>query len=311
MSWYEDLMDRKRKEGKTKIIPDRENKKTYLERLHLHKCEFQLKLFGKKFQLKLPFRVNLHCIHISDDPTDGLHDHPWPFITIILKGGYYEHLKNGKRKWRRPGTVIFSRAKRLHRLELTTEKKLMKYPDCDDCHYMGDAQIPCWTLFIMGPRRRKATWGFLVNGKWYEHDRWLALRERFDMRSWTSVVNEDEKTKQVNSFARLWERFNTEAEVKRLLKPENREELNAKIRKVIDERRQRDEEHEELLRSLQVNAVQNRMVFTADPEFMEKHGIDHYEVQRFNSVNAQWIPPEPPTKNQKVLNVYNKSMKGL
>jgi hypothetical protein len=34
------------------------------------------------------FSIKLHNILQSDDAC--LHDHPWPFISIILRGGYYE-----------------------------------------------------------------------------------------------------------------------------------------------------------------------------------------------------------------------------
>ena len=34
------------------------------------------------------FQILFHKFLISDD--DCLHDHPWPFITCLLRGGYYE-----------------------------------------------------------------------------------------------------------------------------------------------------------------------------------------------------------------------------
>lgn len=34
------------------------------------------------------FQILFHKFLISDD--DCLHDHPWPFITVLLWGGYYE-----------------------------------------------------------------------------------------------------------------------------------------------------------------------------------------------------------------------------
>ncbi len=34
--------------------------------------------------------VYLHCILRSDDDR-ALHDHPWPFVSIILRNGYVEH----------------------------------------------------------------------------------------------------------------------------------------------------------------------------------------------------------------------------
>jgi hypothetical protein len=94
----------------------------------------------------------LHRIVKSDDPI--LHDHPWPYFTIILKGGYHEHTPlyddNGKiigeiSKWHGPGSVIYRKANEFHWLEL--DKKI------------GSAT----TLFFMGPQKRE--WGFLIHKK--------------------------------------------------------------------------------------------------------------------------------------------------
>ena len=35
-------------------------------------------------------RVYLHRFYTGDNVRD-LHDHPWPFTSLILKGGYWEH----------------------------------------------------------------------------------------------------------------------------------------------------------------------------------------------------------------------------
>jgi len=101
---------------------------------------------------KFPFNLTLHRIVKSDDPI--LHDHPWPYFTIILKGGYHEHTPlyddNGKiigeiSKWHGPGSVIYRKANEFHWLEL--DKKI------------GSAT----TLFFMGPQKRE--WGFLIHKK--------------------------------------------------------------------------------------------------------------------------------------------------
>lgn len=34
------------------------------------------------------FAIKLHNIMMNDD--DCVHDHPWSFLSIILKGGYWE-----------------------------------------------------------------------------------------------------------------------------------------------------------------------------------------------------------------------------
>jgi hypothetical protein len=87
-------------------------------------------------------------------------------MTIILKGGYYEHTlicnsqgeKVGEfREWRGPGSVIMRSAGEFHWLELDDEK-------------------PVTTLFFMGPQQRE--WGFLTETKtgknrWVKNDHYL------------------------------------------------------------------------------------------------------------------------------------------
>ena len=42
--------------------------------------------------------VKLHHILRSDDDRD-LHDHPWSFVSVILRGGYWEHRSGLKEGW--------------------------------------------------------------------------------------------------------------------------------------------------------------------------------------------------------------------
>lgn len=76
--------------GRKRIVYDRVSEEPYLERYYLF-----LKDRGEKF----PFNIFLHKF-LKSDP-DDVHDHPWSYFTIILKGGYYEWTpvfdKNGKK----------------------------------------------------------------------------------------------------------------------------------------------------------------------------------------------------------------------
>lgn len=101
---------------------------------------------------RLGVAARVHHILRSDDDC-AFHDHPWPYLTIILKGGYFEVTprfdESGlylgeRREWRKPGSILFRRAKSWHRLEV---------PD----------DVDTWTLFITGPRRQ--SWGFMVQPK--------------------------------------------------------------------------------------------------------------------------------------------------
>ena len=42
-----------------------------------------------------PFNILIHEM-LADDHGDGVHNHTFPYITIILRGGYWETLKTGK-----------------------------------------------------------------------------------------------------------------------------------------------------------------------------------------------------------------------
>lgn len=90
--------------------------------------------------------VRIHVIHRSDNDR-YLHDHPWDFMTIILRGGYYE--VQGAQDgfvacWHYPGTVLFRRATTFHRLVLEPGAKAV-------------------TLFITF--RQRQGWGFLVDNR--------------------------------------------------------------------------------------------------------------------------------------------------
>lgn len=81
---------------------------------------------------------------LRDDDDRALHDHPWWFISFVLKGGYLEHIDSGKGIVRKRWSLAFRKAEHRHRVELLPDKS-------------GDS-IPCWTLIVTGPKRRE--WGF-------------------------------------------------------------------------------------------------------------------------------------------------------
>ena len=141
LNWLE-RHDRKR------VIMDRQCNEPLLTRYYLFLKE------RKNF----PFNVFLHKFH-KGDPGD-VHDHPWPYFTLILKGGYYEWVlgKNCEvRKWRGPGHFRFCSANSYHRIELKEG-------------------VTPWTLFMPGPQTRE--WGFLVKDKWIHNDNYLEERKR-------------------------------------------------------------------------------------------------------------------------------------
>jgi len=146
MSFFHNVMN---KLGRYRLIPDRSTGEDYLHRYYIF-------LKDRKY---FPFNVTLHKIVRSDDPI--MHDHPWGYMTIVLKGGYWEHTPvfddKGKmfaefQTWRGPGSIIKRSAGEYHWLEL-------------------DENVgPATTLFFMGRQQRE--WGFLVQTKKGLH-RWI------------------------------------------------------------------------------------------------------------------------------------------
>lgn len=88
----------------------------------------------------------LHRFQRSD--YEEPHDHPWPFVSLILSGGYWELTpapgwKNGagplRRRWYGPGRVLVRPAHWIHRVDI---------PDGREA----------WTLVLRGKKVR--SWGF-------------------------------------------------------------------------------------------------------------------------------------------------------
>ena len=144
LNWLEKI-------GRKVTIMDRVNNEPYLERYYLF----------LKDRKRFPFNVFLHKF-LKGDP-DDVHDHPWPYATLILKGGYWEWIpqfvngvKIGEyRRWRGPGSFRICGATSYHRIEL-------------------EPGVTAWTLFMPGPQKRE--WGFLVNNKWIHNETYLRNR---------------------------------------------------------------------------------------------------------------------------------------
>jgi hypothetical protein len=119
-----------------------------------------------------PFAIRLHHFFSSDE--DHVHDHPWWFVTLVLKGMYYDMVPcpacgsdevpdpfcescHGTGKIvgdvMRPGTVRFRPA--LHKHQVVT--------------------TGVWTLIISG--RKSRDWGFWVGQKWMRQRKYFRKHE--------------------------------------------------------------------------------------------------------------------------------------
>ena len=137
--------------GRKRIICDRDGIHPYMVRYYLL---FKDKLTEDEKARELPFNLMLHKICLSDP--DDLHDHPWWYATLILKGGYWEVTPKG-RFWRGPGHFRISSPNSLHRIEIV------------------DGSDGSWSLFFRGFKVRK--WGFVKNGEWVDHKHYLQDRQ--------------------------------------------------------------------------------------------------------------------------------------
>lgn len=141
----------------------------------------------KRWSLFLPFgaSIKLHHILRSDEDRD-LHDHPWSFVSIILRGGYYEHTyrpciggqqhqfrttadiwhphcvvcglykKFTIRTWHGVGSILLRPHPWPHRLEIPEGRT-------------------AWTLIFTGPKRRQ--WGFITVCGWIPWFRYTQAKE--------------------------------------------------------------------------------------------------------------------------------------
>ncbi|OUL25856.1 hypothetical protein BV378_14060 [Nostoc sp. RF31YmG] len=104
--------------------------------------------------------VYLHCFLRSDDDR-ALHDHPWAWCSLLLKGSYVEHtIRAGgihSRRVRQSGGLRCALPSTAHRVEILP----------------GEG---AWTIFITGPRMR--LWGFHCPEQgWINYRRFTAARE--------------------------------------------------------------------------------------------------------------------------------------
>ncbi|WP_448205458.1 hypothetical protein [Azospirillum sp. sgz302134] len=89
-----------------------------------------------------PYRLYLHHFHRADQDPE-YHDHPWAFVTLIVKGGYVEEVltfAGVKRRTMRPGRIGFCPVGRAHRV----------------AELLGGGET--WTIIATGPKRWE--WAF-------------------------------------------------------------------------------------------------------------------------------------------------------
>lgn len=93
------------------------------------------------------FSIYLHGIY-SEDKDKHLHNHPWDYTSIVLKGKYIEETPKGINKLY-PGKIVSRNGLDYHKILKLQTKSV-------------------YTLFFVSPIKRH--WGYLVNGEWVHHE---------------------------------------------------------------------------------------------------------------------------------------------
>jgi len=121
-------------------IRDPDTDELYLRRYILLRCPW--------------FEIFVHRIHTPD--TDRhLHDHPWSFVSFVLRGWYIETVPE-------PVSGLPLRF---------IQRTWFNYKRATDRHRITLVSPNLWTLILTGPRRRE--WGFVVDGVWVHYREYL------------------------------------------------------------------------------------------------------------------------------------------
>ena len=130
----------------------------YLERYYV---AFRDRRGGDK---PVPFNIFLHHFIKSDSPV--WHTHPFNYVSIILKGGYWEHKLDSEGfdtvRWRGPGSIIFSRKRKMMTLfRYSYGDQPEMYGEVPaNAHWLElDPDKDTWSLFFRG-RKADDVWRF-------------------------------------------------------------------------------------------------------------------------------------------------------
>jgi hypothetical protein len=121
---------------------------TWHERLGLPSCPYVIRWM-------IETKVGSARVHhwLAPDDDRAFHDHPWWFVTLVLRGGYTDVHSGGAERLTAPA-IRFRPA--LHQ------------------HTVVPDEGGAWTLIITGPKIR--LWGFWSKGKFVKANKWFLTR---------------------------------------------------------------------------------------------------------------------------------------
>lgn len=130
----------------------------------------------KRWMFRCPlFSVRLHHF-VGSDPDDH-HDHPWSFVSLLIKGGYTEYIREQVETSAREGNLRKERGLNVScdtghrrwwywtdRVVHRHEQMTWVYRHRSTRHRVQTFIEGAWTLVLTGPERRGG-WGFWVTDR--------------------------------------------------------------------------------------------------------------------------------------------------
>lgn len=105
------------------------------------------------------FSVKLHWIH-RPDPDRDIHDHPWPFMAFVLRGGYVEYASTNPHTCSGRRRVI----------------NWFNHKNIYTAHRISYVKPNTLTLIFTGPRSTIKEWGFFDKDT-FEYTPWQEYEE--------------------------------------------------------------------------------------------------------------------------------------
>lgn len=166
-AWYHRAAVAALKTDRFSLIPTRERTGPYLLRMWLSP-PLMTKKSDNRERYQSAQSLLLHYFFRGDDD-QALHDHPWPFRTRIVTGGYQEHLP--PHDWKRGSRLGPAWNRHIINRWAGTEV----HHCASDLHCVGMVQPATFTLVETGDEVRN--WGFHPEGQeWITSADYLAVK---------------------------------------------------------------------------------------------------------------------------------------
>lgn len=104
--------------------------------------------------------VRIHCILASDDQR-AFHDHPWPFVSIGLRGSYTELTPGQVRIDSETGQLTARPPDHASTHRHRFRAPFINHKAALDLHALVVERGPVWSLFLTRPKQR--SWGFVTS----------------------------------------------------------------------------------------------------------------------------------------------------